>query len=152
MPKDPDCPGEEAVPADILGDLFTEDNALSLWSIEDDVANLHLVLAALAAGRDRLANLDYVLFDMDLVDSLALDMKTSEGKTLLKEANSNWHRDLLRLSASGLAGLAERIFQEGQTWRVPQKDVKDILNVRIQDGSIDKASLSANLLEKLSAD
>jgi hypothetical protein len=53
--------------ADAIGDLYTENNALSMWLVTDDKSNLQRVAAALAANCEYLGNLDYALLKVELI-------------------------------------------------------------------------------------
>jgi hypothetical protein len=61
---------EGDVPADALTDLRADRNELSLWSVVDDLANLNVVLVALASSRQRLDKIDYTLIDEALLPGI----------------------------------------------------------------------------------
>jgi hypothetical protein len=62
------------IQSDALGDLNTSNNTLSVWYVEDDQSNLDQVITALASNRDAISNLDYVLFDISLVNSIQINI------------------------------------------------------------------------------
>ena len=55
-------PGSDAVKADALADLQTVNNLLSVYMVES-IRDIHRITVALAATRDNLQNVDYVVFD-----------------------------------------------------------------------------------------
>lgn len=89
---------EGDAPADPLGDLATQDNELSVWIIDDEKSNLNQVVAAMAATRGHLSNLDFALFDLRFLSELNIKIAITTGGTPDKEVNT-WHRDLVKLSA-----------------------------------------------------
>lgn len=72
--------GTDDVQADALREFRTKGNALSIWLIDDSLSNLERVIAAVAAGRDRLCNLDYALIDRTLLDELDIQVRSQEGE------------------------------------------------------------------------
>lgn len=70
---------EGQLQADALADLKTTNNELSVWHIEDDKSNLEEVVAALAANCDDVSNLDYALFDQQLLSEIDIRIKATKG-------------------------------------------------------------------------
>lgn len=100
--------------ADALNDLRTSSNELSVWYIEDDESNLEHVITALAASGDTVANLDYALFDLQLITNSDIKIHQSPGITPDERVNALWHRDLIELSASKIMRLATIIFTQAE--------------------------------------
>ncbi|MBI3909964.1 MAG: hypothetical protein HY320_03410 [Armatimonadetes bacterium] len=123
----PDWLPPEEAHADTLADLNTAENALSVWHIDDDQANLRRVAAALAGTRQAISNLDYLLVDTRVIRDLGIEIEPNLGFSADPEANANWHRDLVKLSATQLAKLATVALKHGERARIPQKDVRTLL-------------------------
>lgn len=137
------------IQADPLGDLATGNNTLSVWQVEDDKSNLEQVIAALAASRDTVSNLDYAIFDVDLLSSIGIKIEVNEGATPYEMAN-RWHRDLVELTATKLVRLAEAILVHSHRERVPEKKVLRLIKDAVQNGQIDKTKLRPSITTKLS--
>jgi len=65
--------------ADVLGDLYTENNALSVWLVTNDKSNLQRVAASLAANCEHLSNLDYALLNVELIADLNIKIVQKGG-------------------------------------------------------------------------
>lgn len=133
-------------PADALKDLRTVDNKLSVWLIHEDGANLRLVITALAANRDTVANLDYALMPIDTMERLGLTKVDVEGDTKVQTAN-RWHRDLVQLRARDLAVLVEAFIWKKV--RIPENEVRTMLSEAITQDLLDPATLSDNIQQHL---
>ncbi len=148
LPDIPWLPDGEAQ-ADALKDLRTEDNTLSLWHVEDNERNLARVLIAATAGRSDIANIDYLLFDSEVLHACSLEAKHTHGDSLDNEANNLWHLDIENLTASAVARLAALLFVKGETYRVFEKEVLDWLRGVVSSGHIDRGRLKDKLRLKV---
>lgn len=136
------------IPADPLADLQTTDNSLSVWMIEDDKANLQQVLAAIAANRDHLANVDYAIIKDELVPQL-IKREQTRGKTVDDSANDSFHLEFKEVSASKLLDLAKAIFDHGEKKRILSKDVGKLIKKAVQEGKIAEAKLTDSIKKKI---
>jgi len=123
--------------ANALLDLKPKENKISFWHVEDDKSNLHPVVAALGAGRDVPANLDYALFDHTLLTKTSIRIKHTAGDSFHKEANECWHRDTNELSAENVAELANIIMKHGTTYRIPEGEVTRLAKKAVSSDAID---------------
>lgn len=139
---------EDDIPADPLGDLSTTFNALSVWYIEEDRSNLDRVVAASAAGRERLDVLDYALFDQELLSQINIKIKESPGATPDVEANE-WHRDLVELSAAKLVNLAKVMLRNAERRRRLPKELDQLIAKAVASGRIDKERLSQRIRDEI---
>ena len=139
---------QDEIQADALKDLETTDNDLSVWLIEEDLSNLDRVLAALAANRDQLANIDFALISLDVLTELGLLFQATPGVTADKEV-SLLHRDLIRLTANRLASLAQAIKRYARLERRSKAQVRSLLLDSIAAGHIDPSSLKEGIASKL---
>lgn len=140
------------IAGDLLNDLKTSGNTLSVWRIEGGKPELQELIAAMAATRDSLAVYDYAIFESDDVGELGICAETSTGKSRGKDLNDKYHINLLELSGKKLCKLAELILKKGERKRVGEKDVAKYIASAIQGGSICLADFKPrqiNLLIKL---
>jgi hypothetical protein len=140
--------GDGDVPADALSDLRTEDNALSVWSVESDHRNLNVALAALASGRDRLDKLDYTLLDEATLQAIPITCIRSDGKTPHSSANKSIHRDLTELTVQKIGRLSLEMMPL-RRMRVPQKEIKRLLQESLKTGALDRNLIGPKLLIEL---
>jgi hypothetical protein len=134
------------VQADCLADLRTTECALSVWAIENDQSNLNRVLTALAANCDRIANIDYLLFDESIPTRLNISLKQTPGGTADSHANELWHRDLVELTGKKLLELASAILTEGTSDRRLPKQMVSSVTRAVNQKEIDVAKLKAGIL------
>ena len=140
----------EDAQADALSNLKTKGNQLSVWWIDDDLSNLDRVIAALAAGRDRVEKLDYAVIDRGVLDSLGIRSIKADGQSPDGGANQRWHQDLARLSGSQLVALAVNM-RDGLS-RQPKSKVRGLIVESIRSGFVARDSLKSTLLESLRPD
>ena len=139
------------VPADALVDLRTQKNELSVWRVDPDEANLNAVIAALASnGTDRIANLDYVLLEDEVVAGLGIQCVKTDGDSPHLDANVRWHCDLVELTATNVVRLAEEMKRrEAEHKRLFPGRVKTILVSALQAGELQRAAVTPKLLAAL---
>jgi hypothetical protein len=140
---------EGEIQADAFGDLSTSQNTLSVWYIEDDQSNLEQVITALSSNRDTISNLDYVLFNIDLVSNIGIQIEENKGATPYEDVN-HWHRDLTMLTASKLFKLVEIVCnQNSEKERVQEKYILKLINQAVQNGLIKREKLKEKIVNKL---
>jgi len=125
--------------SDALADLKTSSNTLSVWLIKDDKSNLEQVITALISSCDRFSNCDYVLIDINLVDSIGIKHEEVEGQTPYAVANQ-WHRDLIDLTVDKIFNLA-KVIEPLDKGRFPEKNVKNLIREAYKNGQIDETKL-----------
>jgi hypothetical protein len=131
----------EEIPADLLNDLITSDNRLSLWLITDDNTNIDRILAARGANKISLVEVGFVLFDFSIIEKLNINYKNSDGRLPDKDASKEWHFDLLNLSAEKLVKLAEIILQNGHPKMITEDDKYGLIAKSIKNGFLNKEKL-----------
>lgn len=139
------------VQADAFYDLRTSGNALSVWLVQEDQTNLNRIVAALAAGRDSLAKLDYALIDKQALDSLRIQVVQKKGVSCDDRANDLWHQDLTDLSGTKLIKLAAMIQAQAKAKlvRVSKSRVGDFIAASIKEGFIDPDRVDDRIKKKL---
>ncbi len=131
-------PGE--FQSDLLGDLATSGNKLSVYRVEHDCSNLERVVAALAANCDKIANFDYVLFEDTILKDIGIKSEQTKGETPDETVN-NCHLDLIELSAFRLVDLAKQVLNRGKVERFSPSEVTNLLAESIHKGYLDKAKM-----------
>lgn len=126
--------------ADALTDLRTKDNSLSVWQIFDDKSNLDRVVTALATTVNRIANLDFALFNIEILGSLGIAANPTPGKSPDPVVNG-WHLDLAELSANKVLVLAHAVSEHGVTNRVLEKRVLELITKSVIAGNIERKGL-----------
>ncbi len=116
-------PGE--LQADAMLDLQTRGNRLSAYRV-DSQAVVERVVAALAANRDHVANLDYAIFDDDELLEQPIEITQSPGETPDETANV-LHNHIGELTVGNVALLAKVIASGDQT-RVHRRDIQEMLS------------------------
>lgn len=135
------------IQADALKDLETSDNDLSVWLVADDLSNLNRVLAAVAANRDQLANIDFALISEEALSQLGILLRKTPSVTPDHEV-SLLHRDISQLTARQVASLAHAISKDAQLDRRSKSQIQAMLLVSITTNYIDRASLKPDVANK----
>jgi len=135
--------------ADPLGDFQTTENMLSVWLIEDDLSNLNRIITASAANCDYIQNIDYIVFDQGILAKVGIQMQNSQAKTPDGEVNSNWHYDLIEISAQRLLRLVEVLIDRVGPQRVLQRQTTQWITDAVLSGQIDIRDLKKHIREKI---
>jgi hypothetical protein len=139
---------EGELQSDALDDLKTTDNTLSVWSVDDNKEKLERIVIAFAANRNSFAQVDYALFDQQILADLNIKSKESPGDTPDEEANK-WHIDLVELTASKRFELAMTIMIKGQKERIPQKKIERGILEAVRSKQLNFNKMDANLQTKI---
>lgn len=138
--------GDNDVPADVLNSFQTNENALSIYLVEED--QLERLVAACGANRNNVQILDYVVVEMSVMDGLDLFIKDVRGE--LPDATANlWHRDLSKLTARKLTELGIRMHSKGKVVRKMDKEIGKLVNRRLVAQQLDRNKMDQNLLAQL---
>ena len=122
------------VPADSVCDLQTQQNLLSVWEVAQDRSNIERIVRAVAIGRQKIANMGYVVFDSGLLPAAGIEIRENKGTTL-DEGTNAWHRDLV-VSGNKLVALTKAILQHGESGTVLKKNLRQLVDEGIRDGQI----------------
>lgn len=141
--------GVPDIPADCLADLRIENNELSAWLVDDQQANLNRILTALAATRDSLSNVDYIIFDFGLPGKLNITVRQTKGETPDNHANRSWHYDLTGLSARQVVELAVDMHSSGKKDRLLPRKVSQLIEESVKSGDLDQTKIKAKLALRL---
>jgi hypothetical protein len=114
------------VPADPLGDLSTSQNRLSVFRVDEGLANIERVARALACGRQHLDNVGYVLFDAALLERASIGLDATDGQTDDAVVN-RFHADLTNLTGNKLVALTRLILLEGESDTILKKRIVELV-------------------------
>ncbi len=151
--KNPDVswlpPGE--LQADALRDIRTIRSALSVYLLGSEISRARII-GALAAKKDRLSQVDYVLLELNFLESTGLILRNTpeHGKTFDNDVNKV-HYDIVNLSPLKLYELAQYISKRVTDKRClcNKAEVAEFINHSIDSGYIDKNMLKDRLVRKL---
>ena len=136
-------------PADALKDLETSGNKLSVWLVDENELDVRRVITALAASRDHVTNVDYVVLDYEVFEGMKLKLEIARGNTHDDGANQRWHRDLVELSATQVANFANAVVAKGKKARATERDVISWIQTAVAAGHIDRERLQPNVVAKV---
>jgi hypothetical protein len=141
---------EGELPSCLIRDLRADDNALSLWEIQEDESNLPDVVAALvAAERKSVKNdFDYALIDEKHLDEIVLKPTKKIGKTPYGIINS-YHYDIPRLSINSVVYFAHLLSRYATFSRMGWKDIQARLRQANEKGQLDLTNIEDKLKEQL---
>ena len=139
--------GDGDIQSDALLDLRTQDNALSVFRV-DEGAGIGRVVTALAATRENLSHLDYVVFDDAPLSSYGVRVVQRDGKTPDSEVN-HIHYDVVNLTVLKLVQVAQTVSRY-KSERVPKTEVKSKLQQALENQWLDSEKLNNRLLNQLS--
>ncbi len=142
---------DDEVAAEDFQDL---DNQVSVWGIEADQSNLNRVIAAIAATRDWLTPIAYVLFDSALATDLGINIVHQDGDTPDHHANITWHRDLsnpLPDQILALVAAIRALRPDDPPFRIRDADVLTHLKQSVENGWINPDALSEQLRRKVTS-
>lgn len=143
-----DWVAEGDVPADWITDLKTSNNTLSVWLVDDEKTNLERIIAAFATTRDRIAQVEYILFDPKLLIPIDIEIQKIHGNSADEGAN-DFHHDLVKLSGTKLINLAKMIAENCEFVRVYPKEVLQLIRASVDAGKIDKRGLPKEILKEI---
>lgn len=123
-------------------------NSLSVWLVDDDRGNIDDIVIALASTCEHLSNLDYVLFPVAGVEDIGIALGETPGETPYAGAN-HLHRDLQRLTASHVAGLATMPSPPVIVARVREKKVRELLSRAVSQNKLNPSDLKESLRNKV---
>jgi len=141
---------EMDLPSTALCDLLDEkSNSISIWLINDDRSNFERVIAALAANRNQVANLDYALFDIERLAALRISSQMEHGDTADSTVNMSFHLNLTRLTARNVFFLAREIHKFGDPVRIRRQDVQKYIEAALSRNELDRSKIDPGLLRKV---
>ena len=131
---------------DVLADVSAIKGKLSVYRIDSD-DDFQRVVTALAANRNNIAHLDYVLFEGDNLDSFGIRINSTNGTTA-DDTTNELHYELENLSVERLVRLV-KVIADGKHDRILKKQIKDWLQEAASSGHLDKTKLDPNIMNEL---
>lgn len=140
-----DWPEDSGLHCDALDDMQTNECSLSVYAIMDAVDRKR-VAVALAATREKIAVMDYAVFEGSGLKSLGITIRQTKGDTPDMAVNE-MHYDLGNLTVKRLAQLTE-IVSAGEHKRIPQQDIKTSLYDAVRDGRLNVARIKSPKMQE----
>lgn len=138
------------VPIRCLDGLNVKKNALSVWHVFADKANLRRLIAALAVSGDHLDKVDWILFDEAVPRNLGLTMVQSQGSTPDDHANQHWHRDIVDLTGRTLVNFGSAVYHNRvDLQRTYLPDLTSEIRRLITEGNLDPQRFRPSVSAKL---
>lgn len=134
------------VPGDLLTDIGTKRNELSVFEVKNNKSNLDQIISAMAANRKDPIHIDYILIEMDSIVGENYALKKADGRTLIDEVNKNFHLNIEKLSGNRLVELA-KILSTKEVVTVRTKNVLKKVRLSVDNGEIDPKKLSEEMRE-----
>lgn len=134
--------------AECLLDLEAKDNKLSLWRVDEGVAEIEEIVVAIAATRDYLQDVDLALIEEDVVREAALHVEVREGATPYIRAR-DLHRVLVELTAEDVVSLATLIEEESGYRRYSRRSVRELMLEAIRGQRLSLSELKKDVQEHL---
>jgi hypothetical protein len=145
--KDEPWLGANDLRADALRDLTTEGNKLSIWKITEELP-LPRILAALAAKRENLVKLEFILFDFAVLGELGIAHEQVNGDTHDSVVNG-CHIDLIQLTARKVSEFGARIRAARKPERYLDQKVAPLIQASVDSGFIEWNLLKPNVAAKI---
>ena len=136
--------------SDVLIDLRTSSNCLSVFLIEDDKSNFERIVAAIGSSAQKIDVFDYVLFSDEIIDKLSISIDKSLGSTKDEYVNKTWHLDFVDLSAQKVLKIAKELLSNSEKKRIPHKEVAKFISIQIEKGNIEEDRLEEKIRQKIS--
>ena len=138
------------LPSCIIKDLNANDNALSVWEIPDDKANLDSIIAAIASSYRKLFknDFDYALLDVKYVDQISFNTKDAIGDTPYSEMN-HYHRNLSNLTLNTVVRFASILQAYGLFDRMGWKKLEALIKDAHKNQQLDLEIVKPELKEQL---
>ena len=127
---------EGELQGDALCDIRAQDGRLSVYIVTNK-ADRQRVAVALAATREEISSMDYIVFVDSSLESLGITIRLIEGDTPDSMVNE-LHYELGNLTVKRLAQLAE-IVSAGEHKRIWQREIKTMLHDAASTGRLDRA-------------
>ena len=133
-----------AVQADAARCLVTDRNGLSVYKLEDPDEQLKRLIAAIAASRNSVVQLDYAIFPESILTQCQIKQVQEPGELADNEVNQ-WHVDLVDLSFGKLAEFASAIKKEGKIKRYQKKRVLEAIGASRKSNFLIEERLSLDI-------
>lgn len=137
--------GEQEAPGDTLKDMDITDNTMSIFLIDEkpstpdgeDDRRLKRILAALAAGRDKIGAVRYLLFPLSVLQNIPIETRQTDGKTKDQAVNT-WHLNAQGLTANKTAALVNLLWHntDAEWGEISHGEMADLVRKAIDSSTI----------------
>ncbi len=134
----------DEIPADPLSDLNTKNNELSIYILKNGKSDLDRFIAAFATSKSRgyVREIDYLVFEEELIDEAGLKYRQEDSKDLIDEKIKKLHWNLYQISSQKLLELAQKIFNYHEVNTLSIDQVCQIINNSIKNGWINENKIN----------
>lgn len=115
-------------PGELLDDLRLDESELSVFLLPED-AEPQRVAIALAGKRSRLEASGWIVFDLEIVTGLAIEITKTKGQTV-DPVVDEWHRDLRKLTVNSVAAFVHRL------WAIREKALGNLASKEVKAGLV----------------
>ncbi len=134
--------------ADSLKNFRTSNNSLSVYLFDQSTISEVRILAAIASGRDNIAEIDYAIFESNILEQIHLATGSSKGETADNLVN-DFHIDLVKLTTNQICSLAKFIQDNGELKRISGKFITIALAEGLANGNLIKQKINQKLIPKI---
>ena len=129
--------------ANRLKSFRTQNDRLSAWEAGPGNANVHRLVAALAACRNHLQGFTYALIARSTLVEIGVGIQSTPGATPDREANADWHYNVGPLTAHQVAEIATLA---PNPTNVPGPTVERLIRAELGHRHLDSKQMSFALL------
>lgn len=143
---------------DVLSDLRTIGNTLSVWHVANDSINnideIRNISVALALNRTKIEKIAYIMLDEAELSKIGIDSENVAGKSpgLKDDAILNMHYDLTNIDYWRIGMLAEyicKLVANGKGLVFTKEEVHNNIMALIAEGKINVDELNEKIREKV---
>jgi hypothetical protein len=137
-----------ALQADVLKDLSTTGNKLSVFVIEEESVAIERIAVAMATTKQYFKEFDYALFDYGVLDDLAIKHEKTYGATPDSVVNA-WHLDLVELTVDKITAVARTIRQNGTLNRIREKTIASLTVAAVRANRLEMGAMPPEMRERI---
>ena len=133
--------------ADSLKNFKTSQNCLSVFVVDGE-ESIKRIITAIACRKQTLSQMDYAIFDYNIIEELKIKVLECPGKTADDEVNE-LHLDLNIITADNLIKLVEYISKTAKLKRMLKKRVIKEIVSRVIEGDYKLSDLHEGIRPKV---
>lgn len=134
--------------ADALKNFQTILNSLSVYLVDQNIADTERIVAAICGKSTSLDHVEYAVFDEALLIENKINYEYVLGATPDAEVNK-LHIDLKELTAQQVVALAEDIQNTGDLKRMFKKKLGEVMQKGLSEGFYDTKIFNTKLISKI---
>ena len=143
-----------SIAGDVIADLRTQGNKLSVWLANND-DDIEDAVVAITLNRDKVSKVVALLLDEKELKNMEIDLSDSEMGSApgAVEAIKKKHRDLIEIDYKCLGCLSEHMMKlthdRSKRKEFSEKEIKKLLESYRKENKIDPTEMKKSLLEDL---